>query len=89
MKDIFINGVDSYLETYFEIVSYMQTDLANTSFSKLDEYISSGNIGFPILYDLAKDWTTEFEKLYEEEEWYDKEWLDTLWEFVLDKINKL
>lgn len=77
----FINGITSYLETYYEVVSYLTlTEKEGTEYNARTEYGTGG------MYDLARELTDEFEKLHENRSW-DGEFFDEIEEFLDDKIK--
>lgn len=73
---------EKYLEAYYEIVESitlaMQFD-TNTVVHQI--YSTQGRGG---LYELAKQWTDEFQSLYGDREW-DSEWLDVITDFFNSK----
>jgi mevalonate pyrophosphate decarboxylase len=78
---VFPNGFTSWQETHFEIVSYI---------SRQDE---DGVVGFTALmggtgalYELAEDWTDEFERLNQDKGW-DGEFFDEI-ELFCNQKNK-
>jgi hypothetical protein len=83
----FPNGFESWAETHFEMVTYI---------SQCDD--ETGAIGFASimggmggLYDLAQEWTTEFEQKHQGVEWGkddDTQYFDTLDEFLNQKNQK-
>jgi hypothetical protein len=80
----FVNGFDSWTETFFEVVDFITTER--------DKYISDGNSDYPTaeinetfyvfghegLTKLAIEWTNEFEKLHEDEEWDELDFYETV-----------
>lgn len=73
-----------WLSTYYEVVDSMATALNQDDLCEgLKDYEKHGR---PVLYELAYEWTDEFEKLHAGREW-DGEWLETVWEFVDKKLN--
>lgn len=76
------NGFRCWMETFYEVVSYIER--ANSS--PRDSYIKKvrekeGTTG---LYDLAEQWTNEFEELNEGRQW-DGEFFDEVEDFCTDK----
>ena len=61
-KEQFPNGVESYLETYYEVVGKIQYDL-NVGSKNLTWKINESQ-GKKGLYDLAQDLTLKFEQQY-------------------------
>lgn len=76
----FPNGFTNWLETSIEITE----GLVRAIDKDLIELDGRGG-----LWETVEDYTDEFEKLYEGELWIDKEWFDTLDDFILNKIKKL
>lgn len=58
----FPNGVESYLETYYEVVSKIENDL-NFGVKNLS-WKTDKDFGRKWLYDLAQDLTLRFEQQY-------------------------
>lgn len=82
MERSFINGFESWHETHYEIVISLSPDVENTVCNKV--VCEQGTGG---LYQLAKDWTDEFETLHSDREW-DGEFYDEIERFITEK-NKL
>ena len=76
----FPNGFTNWLETSIEITE----GLVKAIDKDLIELDGRGG-----LWETVEDYTDEFENLYEGELWIDKEWFDTLDDFILNKIKKL
>ena len=76
----FPNGFTNWLETSIEIT----VGLVRAIDKDLIELYGRGG-----LWEAVEEYTDEFEKLYEGELWIDKEWFDTLDDFILNKIKKL
>jgi len=87
MKEIkhFPNGFGSWQETHFEIVSEINLELIKDTPSGIigSTYESQGVGG---MYELAEDWTDEFELLNEGRLW-DGEFFDEIRQFVKDRNN--
>lgn len=81
----FPNGFDSWIETYFEVVSGITQDILSED-SKCNSIVQKN--GFTILYELAKELTNEFEVLHKDRFW-DGEFLDYIYEFLKTKLNEL
>ena len=79
---------ETYLETHFEVVSYIERYMlasendydVNTS-AIIDRHKAQGHGG---LYELAKEWTDEFQSIHENTE-FDGDWLDTIDEYLANK----
>jgi hypothetical protein len=81
----FPNGFDSWIETHFEIVSYITTEISKDKFdSKLVEtrHEEQGKCG---MYGLAEELTDEFEELNKGREW-DGEFFDEIEKFIKEKL---
>ena len=83
-----MNDLSTYLETYYEVVSYIERYLRDSDNDYDDDntiiinrHKSQGHGG---LYELAKEWNDDFEKIYNDKEW-DGEWLDTIEDFLIEK----
>jgi hypothetical protein len=79
-----------YLETYFEVVEFIQDRISHYDEQDLD---AVGNAEFHKgrggLYELAEEWTTEFQTKYHEVVWGEElEFYDTLEEFLTKKNNQ-
>lgn len=85
----FPNGFESWAETHHEIVQYitMNEEVANAVFtpnvvSKIRDDMGTGG-----LYELAMQWTDEFEEQNKGRDW-DGDFFDRLEDFLSDK-NKI
>lgn len=81
----FPNGFNSWQETHFEIVSKITLALKNGNVP-ITEHRENNGIGG--LYELAEDWTNNFEKLSENKEW-DGDFFDEIDEFFDNKLKTL
>lgn len=83
---IFVNGFTSWQETHFEIVDFItfirKADKLTGEVKKRQEQQGTGG-----LYELAEEWTDEFEELHKGREW-DGDFFDEIEEFC-DLKNKL
>jgi hypothetical protein len=72
-----------YLETHFEVVSVI---INSTEYNTIKEvYDNQGTGG---LYELAKDWTDEFEKKFQDVVWgEDLDYFDTIDAFLNNKLG--
>ncbi len=71
-----------YLEAFFEIVESITLSMQFDKDKVVHQrYAEQGRGG---LYELAEEWTNEFQSLYADREW-DGEWLDTITEFFNSK----
>jgi hypothetical protein len=80
-----------YLETYFEVVTFIEASLAKYDDNDLDVVCGTErHKGRGGLYELAEDWTTEFQTKYNETVWGEElEFYDTLEEFLNNKNKQL
>lgn len=84
----FPNGFSSWQETHFEIVRAITELLINDSIDEKNPIYFIFNIqGTGGLYEIAEDWTDEFEKINEGRDW-DGEFFDDIETFINLKINK-
>lgn len=79
-EHVFPNGLDSYLETYYEIVDSISfsidTDKEPSKIYEVQQQQGRGG-----LYELAKELTDKFENLNKGREW-DGEFFDEIDEFL-------
>lgn len=82
---------EDYLETYFEVVVFIKTALENYDDNDLDLVCGvAHHKGRGGVYELAEEWTTEFQNKYNEIVWgEDLEFYDTLEEFLHNKNKQL
>lgn len=83
----FPNGFKSWCETHHEVVSYISTQLnmATGEDTEINQtHFLQGTGG---MYEIAEEWTDEFETLHQGREW-DGDFFDTIEEFVQNK-NKV
>jgi hypothetical protein len=86
MKE-FVNGFTSWHETHFEVVDFLTRERLKEPMEgkALEVQESQGTGGF---YELAEQWTDEFELKYKGVEWgVELEYFDTIEEFL--KIKNL
>ncbi len=92
----FVNGFESWTETYFLIVEFIvleRNKIINTNKEKID--VSTNEIaqtlesqGTTGLWQLAVNWANEFEKSHENEDWEDRDFYETIEAFCETK-NKI
>jgi len=70
----------SFLETFFQF----STNWDNSDVKSEVKTVQSLH-GHMALCELAKEWTTEFEDRYKDQDWEDLDWYDTLEEFFESK----
>lgn len=76
----FPNGFDDWHETHYQIVSIIVQEEKREASQVLNN-ASTGE-----LWELAKDWTDQFEKEYQGRDWADGDYFDTIEEFINEKI---
>lgn len=77
----FPNGFESWIETYYEIVSSINLNESNPVIEKIRDDKGIGG-----LYEFAELLTDEFETKYKDTEW-DGEFFDMIEEFISNKLN--
>ena len=93
MKAELVEGFTSWYETYFEIVSFIieVENYYNESINGCENelvYLKRQEQGQGGIYELAKDWTDEFEKQYKNIVWgEDLDWTDTIENWLITKNN--
>jgi hypothetical protein len=88
MKEIknFPNGFACWQETHYEIVSLVERELSKDNPSGVIGHIYERQ-GIGGMYELAEDWTDEFEQNNQGREW-DGDFPDEICEFVKRKNNE-
>ena len=83
MEKNFPNGFASWQETHFEVVSYIirMSDDGGT----IDFVNNMGGIG--AIYELAEEWTDEFEETYQDRDDWEGEWFSIIEDFCNKKNN--
>ena len=79
----FPNGFEDWSETHFEVVNLITMAISEDNPFILKEY-ENGGVGR--MYELANDWTDEFEKQNEGKEW-DGDWFEAIEDFMLNKLK--
>ncbi len=81
----FPNGLTSYLETYYEVVSEItqSINLGDTSKRVNNIYESQGRGG---LYELTESLTDKFEKFYCEEDFAELDFYETIDKFLGEEL---
>jgi hypothetical protein len=82
----FPNGFSSWQETHFEIVQAITLEHAQDKRTGLVAYRHEAQ-GIGGLYELAEELTDEWEALYEIETWEDIGYLETLENWLNEKLN--
>lgn len=82
----FINGFRSWMETYFEVVSYINGEVTlDDDCSQIVKDAMYGE-GYASLYDMAEKFTDEFEEINEGREW-EGEFVDEINSFMGVKLD--
>jgi hypothetical protein len=83
----FVNGFTSWTETYFLIVEFiiLERDKVDYFGEVKETHEKQGTGG---LWELAVKWANEFENLYQDEEWEEKDYFETIENFCETK-NKI
>ena len=82
----FVNGFQSWIETYFEVVSYIQGELSlEDECCKIVKDAMNAE-GYCSLYDLAEKLTDEFEEINKGREW-DGEFIEEIDVFLNEKFD--
>ena len=82
----FPNGFSSWQETHFEIVQAITIEHIQDKRTGLVAYRHEAQ-GIGGLYELAEELTDEFESIHEGETWEDIGCLETLENFINEKLN--
>lgn len=81
----FVNGFQSWQETHFEVVSFINNPDNTNSPIIQKVYEENGTGG---MYELAENLTNEFEELNKDKKW-DGEFFDEIYSFLFDKLINL
>lgn len=81
----FVNGISSWIETHYEIVSAISRAEDKGISPVVEEVMKTKGTGG--LYELAEDLTDEFEYLHKDTEW-DGEFFDEIEAFIELKLFK-
>jgi hypothetical protein len=81
-KKRFPNGFDNWYETHHEVVSFMERECRRSEDCEVVKVLYTQGTGG--IYELAKEWTDEFEKLNKGREW-DGEFFDEIEKFCNNK----
>lgn len=81
--------LNSYLETYYEVVSFINRTVEDWE-GDTDSSVNNtlGHKGRGGLWELATEWTNEFQEKYKDYDWEDATWFDTLEDFLTEKNTK-
>lgn len=74
---LFPNGFESWAETHFEVASYISR--MSDDGGIIDFVHNMGGTG--AVYELAEEWTDEFEELNKDRDDWDGEWFDKIESF--------
>jgi len=87
---IFPNGFTSWMETFYEVVEGIterqRRPEYNMELERNEIERTQNREGGAALYELAKEWTDEFERENRGTEW-DGEWLEAIWAFIETKTS--
>lgn len=86
----FPNGFESWHETHFEVVQFITSleDGISSRGDRVDDVRETRGIGG--VYELARDWTDEFEEKYKHCLWDEEEgYFDTIEEFLTTKNKQI
>jgi len=79
----FPNGFTSWQETHFELVTLISAELSkNNPQGEIKDRLEANGIG--AMYELAEEWTDEFELVNEDREW-DGDFYEEIEEFFKTK----
>ena len=82
----FPNGFSSWQETHYEVVQAITLEHIQDKRTGLVAYRHEAQ-GIGGLYELAEELTDEFEAIHEGETWEDMGFLETLENFIDEKLN--
>ena len=82
----FPNGFSSWQETHYEVVQAITLEHIQDKRTGLVAYRHEAQ-GIGGLYELAEELTDEFEAIHEGETWEDTGFLETLENFIDEKLN--
>lgn len=83
VKFEFVNGFDSWIETYSEISRLIRELIDNENPIISKEYAETG---YGLIYEKSKELTNEFESLTKDCDW-DGDWFDELESFIENKFK--
>lgn len=84
-----MENLEVYLETHYEVVSFIERAMLKADDSTDNVVTRKHEMGgHASLYELAKDWTDEFQKLHNDTDWSETEWLDTIDTFLNNKLSQ-
>lgn len=83
-----MENLEVYLETHYEVVSFIERVMLNSGDSTDNIVTRKHEIGgHSMLYQLAKEWSDEFQDTYKNTDWSEVEWLDTIDTFLKNKLR--
>jgi hypothetical protein len=85
--DLFPNGIDSWIETHYEVSAALNADAAKDQPSALVRQWQQAEGSRPGLYQIAKELTNEFENLNKGRQW-DGEFYDEIDGFMDGKLSR-
>lgn len=84
-----MENLEVYLETHYEVVSFIERVMLNSGDSTDNIVTRKHEIGgHSMLYQLAKEWSDEFQDTYKNTDWSEVEWLDTIDTFLKNKLKQ-
>lgn len=82
-----VNGLTSWHETHFEIVSEINSRLVDSNVYTSNVHKYREQHGTSAMYGLAEDLTDKFERKFENFEW-DGEFIDEIEKFCIEELDK-
>lgn len=79
----FVNGFDSWIETYSEMSRLVRESINNENTLIKPLYVKNG---YGLIYELSKELTDKFEEAYNGKIW-DGDWFDTVEEYFNNRFN--
>ncbi len=89
---VFPNGFTSWMETHYEVASFITLQIEKYNSSEADHniiYKRQLEQGHGGLYELSEEWTDEFELKFKGEEWgIEREYFDEIESFLDNKLKQ-
>lgn len=73
-----------FLEVYYEVSASIEEAIHKGNAVVMKEY---NRDGYPSRYDMAIDWTNEFQEIHKDTDWGQVEYLETIEHFIHQKLN--
>ena len=87
IQPINLGATPEWAEVHYQIVEFITLELEKTYDNPINQlYSTTGRGG---VWELAFDWTNEFQAIYGEVPWIEDSWWDTLEGFINKKVNEL